>query len=98
VEARCTAVDGYDLPPYATMTDFKVWEEVAPPKGTVYNYPTRKWHNQTPWIAVAPAPPEIAVQAYNTGTGSTMLAKLQSGSSIKQVIDWAQNELEGFVR
>jgi ABC-type glycerol-3-phosphate transport system substrate-binding protein len=98
VEARCTAVDGYDLPPYGSMTDFKVWDDVGPPKGTVYNYPIRKWHNETPWIAVAPAPPEIAVQAYNTGTGSTMLAKLQSGSSIKDVIDWAQNELEGFVR
>ena len=45
-----------------------------------------------------PAPPEIAVQAYNRGTNSTMLAKLQSGQSIKQVIDWAKEELEGFSR
>jgi hypothetical protein len=28
----------------------------------------------------------------------TMLAKLQSGQSIEQVQDWAQDELEGFVR
>jgi hypothetical protein len=27
-----------------------------------------------------------------------MMAKLQSGQSIKQVQDWAQDELEGFVR
>ena len=26
------------------MTDFKIWEEVEPPKGTVYNYPIRPWH------------------------------------------------------
>jgi hypothetical protein len=71
---------------------------VGPPKGTVYNYPIRKPQHQESWIALAPAPPEIAVQAYNRGTLPTMLAKLQSGQSIKQVQDWAQDELEGFVR
>jgi ABC-type glycerol-3-phosphate transport system substrate-binding protein len=98
VEARCSVTQGYDVPPFASMTDFKVWDEVAPPKGTVYHYPIRKSHHQENWIAMAPAPPEIAVQAYNRGTMPTMLAKLQSGQSIKQVQDWAQDELEGFVR
>jgi ABC-type glycerol-3-phosphate transport system substrate-binding protein len=98
VEARCTAVQGYDVPPFASMTDFKVWDEVGPPKGTVYHYPIRKSHHQDNWIAMAPAPPEIAVQAYNRGTLPTMLAKLQSGQSVKEVQDWAQDELEGFVR
>ena len=41
VEARCDASDGYDLPPYAKLNDFKIWEEVEPPKGTVFNYPLR---------------------------------------------------------
>lgn len=98
VEARCKVTLGYDVPPFASMTDFKVWDEVGPPTGTVYHYPIRKSHHQENWIAVAPAPPEIAVQAYNRGTLPTMLAKLQSGQSIKQVHDWAQDELEGFVR
>jgi len=98
VEARCAATVGYDVPPFASMTDFKVWDEVAPPRGTVYHYPIRKSHHQQNWIAVAPAPPEIAVQVYNRGTLPTMLAKLQGGQSIKQVQDWAQDELEGFVR
>jgi len=98
VEARCNVVAGYDVPPFASMTDFKIWDEVEPPKGTVYHYPIRKSHNQQSWIAVAPAPPEIAVQVYNRGTLPTILAKLQSGQSIKQVQDWAQDELEGFVR
>ena len=53
---------------------------------------------QSPGWRVAPAPPEIAVQIYNRGTMPTMLAKLQSGQSIKQVIDWAKDELEGFMR
>jgi ABC-type glycerol-3-phosphate transport system substrate-binding protein len=98
VEARCITTQGYDVPPFASMTDFKIWEEVGPPQGTVYHYPIRKSHHQESWIASAPAPPEIAVQVYNRGTVPTMLAKLQSGQSIKAVQDWAQDELEGFVR
>ncbi|WP_158922443.1 ABC transporter substrate-binding protein [Acidisphaera sp. S103] len=98
VEARCTVTQGYDVPPFASMTDFKIWAEVEPPRGTVYHYPIRKSHHQENWIAMAPAPPEIAVQAYNRGTLPTMLAKLQSGQSIKEVQDWAQDELEGFTR
>ncbi len=98
VEARCGVSLGYDVPPFTSMTDFKVWDEVGPPKGTVYHYPIRKSHNQVSHVALAPAPPEIAVQAYNRGTLSTMFAKLQSGSTVKQVQDWAQDELEGFTR
>jgi ABC-type glycerol-3-phosphate transport system substrate-binding protein len=98
VEARCNVVMGYDVPPFASMTDFKIWDEVEPPKGTVYHYPIRPSHHQQSWIACAPAPADIAVQIYNRGTLPTMLAKLQSGQSIKQVQDWAQDELEGFVR
>jgi ABC-type glycerol-3-phosphate transport system substrate-binding protein len=98
VEARCEVTLGYDVPPFASMTDFKIWDEVEPPKGTVYHYPIRKSHHQESCIAMAPAPAEIAVQAYNRGTLPTMLAKLQSGQSIKQVQDWAQDELEGFTR
>ena len=98
VEARCNVSLGYDVPPFTSMTDFKVWDEVGPPKGTVYHYPIRKSHNQISHVALSPAPPEMAVQAYNRGTLSTMFAKLQSGQSIKQVQDWAQDELEGFTR
>ena len=98
VEARDIAVSGYDIPPFASMTDFKIWEEVEPPKGTVYNYPVRPWHNSTAWIAGDPAPQSIAVQMYNRGTMPGMVAKLSSGQSIKQVIAWAKDELEGFSR
>jgi ABC-type glycerol-3-phosphate transport system substrate-binding protein len=98
VEARCVASEGYDIPPLTSMSDFKVWENVAPPKGTVYNYPIRPWHNALPNITAYPAPRDIAVQMYNRGTHPTMLAKLFSGQSIDQAISWAKNELEGFVR
>ena len=97
VDERSTVVLGYDLPPYQKMNESKVWDEIGPPKGTVYNYPVRKWHNAVENIAGMPAPPEIAVQVYNRGTLPTMLAKLKSGQSIPQVVAWANEELEGFV-
>jgi len=98
VEERCNASLGYDVPPFTSMTDFKIWDEVEPPKGTVYHYPIRESHHQKNWIAMAPAPPEVAVQAYNRGTMPTMLAKLRTGQSVKDVQSWAADELGGFVR
>jgi ABC-type glycerol-3-phosphate transport system substrate-binding protein len=98
VEERCNVVQGYDLPPFESMLDFKVWEEVEPPKGTLYNYPLRKWHNARPSIAASWASPDVAVQIYNRGTLPTMFAKLLTGSSIEQTMAWAESELEGFLR
>ena len=98
VEARSNVVIGYDLPPFASMVDFKIWEEVEPPKGTVYNYPIRPWHKGIPNVTGAPAPPDIAVQMYQRGTHPTMFAKVQAGQTIPQVIAWAKNELDGFMR
>jgi len=98
VEARENATSGFDLPPFASMLDFKVWELAEPPKGTLYNYPIRPAHHAAPHVSGMPAPPQIAVQIYNQATQPTMLAKLLSGQSINDVIAWAQNELEGFVR
>ena len=98
VEPRCVASEGYDIPPLNSMSDFKIWEDVNPPKGTVYNYPIRPWHNSQPNITAYPAPRDIAVQMYNRGTHPTLLAKLHSGQTIDQAISWAKNELEGFVR
>jgi hypothetical protein len=98
VEARCNIVDGYDIPPFDSMLNFSVWADVAPPKGTVYNYPIRKSHDAVPNVAGMSAPPDIAVQMYNSGTAPTMLAKLSSGQSIPQVIAWAKDQLEGFMQ
>ncbi len=98
VEERCNVVEGYDVPPFQSMLDFKVWETAGPPTGTVYNYPIRPFHKAEAHIAALPAPPDVAVQIYNRGTMPTMLAKLKSGQTIDQVIAWAQDELEGFTR
>lgn len=95
-EARVVASLGYDLPPYAKLTDFKVWEETAPPKGTVFNYPTYGVHEAKPHIACFPAPPEMAVQIYNRGLMPTMLLKMLTGTSMNDTIKWAKGEMEGF--
>ncbi len=99
VEERDNAVDGYDIPPFISMSDFKIWSEVEPPRGTVYNYPVRPFHNAVPSVAAYPAPRDIAVQIYNRATMPTMVAKMaKGGQSMDQVLNWAQDELEGFKR
>jgi hypothetical protein len=98
VEARDIASSGYDLPPYAKLNDFKIWEEVSPPKGTVYNYPRREASGQQPSLTASEAAPEIAVQIYNRGVHNQMLARLRDGQTIPQVIAWTQDELEGYTR
>jgi len=98
VEQRCIASEGYDISPYANLLDFKVWEIVEPPPGTVYNYPIRPWHNAQPSLTAAEATPDIAVQIYNRGIHNQMMARLKNGQTIPQVIAWTREELEGFVR
>ncbi len=77
VEQRCIATSGYDIPPYAGLLDFKIWEEVEPPKGTVFNYPNRPWFNQQPSLTASEAPPDIAVQIYNRAIHNQMLARIR---------------------
>ena len=95
-EPRVTASLGYDIPPFEKMADFKVWEEVGPPVGTLYSYPTRAVHGAKPHMACYPAPPDMAVQIYNRGIMPTMGLKLATGQSIPDVIKWAKGEMEGF--
>ncbi len=98
VEERCKVVDGYDIPPFAGMLDFKVWETVEPPPGTVYNYPIRPWHNAKPSLTASEASPDVAVQIYSSAVHNQMLARLKDGQTIPQVIAWAKGELEGYTR
>jgi ABC-type glycerol-3-phosphate transport system substrate-binding protein len=97
VQERCNATVGYDIPPFASMVDFPIWGQVEPPLGICFNYPLRPVHKAHPYIAMSPAPPGIAVRAYNRGTVGTMLAQLRDGKSVPQVIAWAGDELSGFI-
>ena len=98
LEFMANGAMGYDIPQFPSMLNFKVWEEVGPPRGTIYNYPIRPWHDARNHIVGYPAPPEIAVQMWNRGTIPGMVAKLFAGQTINDAIAWAQQELEGFRR
>ena len=97
VEKLVTASAGDDIPPYAKLRDFKVWETEEPPKGTMYNYPPRG--DVIPSMTGFPAPPAIGVQIYAQGTMAKMIAQCtQQGKSIDAAIELAERELEGFIR
>ena len=79
------------------MTDFKIWEEVEPPKGAVYNYPVRPWHNAKYYIpgssgAARYRGADLEPRVHPDGRA------IDIGQSIKQSVAWAKNELEGFIR
>ena len=98
IEERDNGVAGYDIPPFEKLNDFKIWEEVEPPKGTVYNYPIRPWHNATPSLTASEAAPDVAVQIYNRGVHTEMLARIKNGQSIKETLAWAKDEIQGYLR
>ena len=98
VERLVEASLGYDIPLYRKLTGFNVWSKVGPPEGTIYSYPPR-YEDEINSIAMAPAPPKIAVQMYTQATSTKMIAQCtQQGKSIDQAIAWAADEIEGFMR
>ena len=98
VEKIVNASIGYDIPSFESMRNFKIWEEVAPPQGTVYHYPPRDGRQVT-WMACAPAPAAIAQQMYTQSIMTKMIAKYtQGGETMDKVLGWAASELEGYQR
>ena len=96
-EKLVAASSGFDTPPFASFMDFKVWEEVTPPKYTVYNYPPRG--DVIPSTTGWPAPLKIGTQMYAQATMTKMIARCtQQGESIDRAIAWASDEIEGFMR
>jgi ABC-type glycerol-3-phosphate transport system substrate-binding protein len=99
VAKMVAASDGYDIPPFVSLTDLDTWATVGPPRGTVFNYPLKPHHNAQSTIALAPAPPEVAVQAYQQGLQTRMIARMvQNKESLDRVFAWAEREIEGFKR
>jgi ABC-type glycerol-3-phosphate transport system substrate-binding protein len=89
---------GYDIPPFLSMADLPVWAEMEPPKGTVYNYPLRPHHDAEYYIVGSSAPPDVGVQIWTQSMIPGMVARMVTGQTAKQVIDWAKGELEGIRR
>ena len=97
VEKMVAASQGYDIPAFAKLNDFKTWAEEGPPKGTLYHYPPKP--GQILQVSAYPAPPKIAAQMYTQAITTKMVAKCtQGGESIDKAIAWAASELQGFMR
>jgi len=98
-EKQTTTSNGYDIPPFISMNDFAVWANEGPPTGTIYNYPVRAHHNAQTSIAMAPAPAEYAVQAYQQGLNTKVVARVvQGGETIDQALAWLERELNTIRR
>lgn len=96
VEALAAPVSGYDIPPFLSMSDLSIWSDVEPPKGTIYNYPVRPWHDAVYYVPGQSAPPEVAVQIWNRYIYPGLVARMMAGQTIKQALAWAKEEISGF--
>ena len=97
VEKLVAGSHGVDIPPFEKLRDFRTWEDEKPPAGTLYNYPPRG--DVTALLAGYPAPTSLGTQMFAQGTICKMVAQCtQQGKSIDQAIEFAQSELEGFMR
>ena len=91
------ASGGYDIPAFAELTKFDTWAKVEPPAGTLFHYPDPYGH-QVLSIAAAPAPHQIAVQIYAQGVMPKMVVRHMQGEDLEKTLDWAESEVEGFMR
>jgi ABC-type glycerol-3-phosphate transport system substrate-binding protein len=90
---------GYDIPPFLSMADFKVWEEQGPPQGTIFNYPLKPHHQATYSIAFSPAPPELAQQMYLQALNTKVIARIaQGGESMDTALGWLEREITNMRR
>jgi len=97
VEQLVIGSNGFDIPSFAKLRDFKIWAEVGPPKGTLSHYPPSD--DEIVTVSCAPAPASIATQMYTQATMTKMIAKFTQGREpMDKVIGWAASELEGFMR
>jgi ABC-type glycerol-3-phosphate transport system substrate-binding protein len=97
VEKMVDASAGYDLPSFEKLTDFKVWAEIGPPKGTLYHYPN-PYNHQILSVAAQPAPPKIAHQVYTQSVHTKMVVRMVKGEPMEKTLAWAESEIEGYMR
>jgi ABC-type glycerol-3-phosphate transport system substrate-binding protein len=95
-EKLVAACDGYDLPPYVKFSDFKTWDEVGPPKGTISHYPNKG--DQVAVIPCSPAPPSVASQIYTQAIMPKMVLRMAKGEPMEKTLEWASAEIGGFFR
>ncbi|HEY1799020.1 MAG TPA: substrate-binding domain-containing protein [Stellaceae bacterium] len=97
VKQLVAASKGYDIPCFGTLRNFDTWANEAPPKGGIWNYPPRGDVIES--VSGSPAPYKIANQIFAQATMSKMIQQYtQQGKTADQAMDWAANELDGFMR
>ena len=97
VKQLVAASKGYDIPAFLTLRNFDTWANEGPPKGGIWNYPPRGDVIES--VSGYPAPARIANQIFAQATTAKMLVQyIQQGKTEEQALDWAANELEGFMR
>ncbi|MBK1659820.1 ABC transporter substrate-binding protein [Paracraurococcus ruber] len=90
---------GYDIPPFASMADFKIWETQNPPTGTIFNYPLKDHHQAKYAVAYSPAPPELASQMYIQALNTKVIARVaQGGESLDSALGWLEREINNMRR
>ena len=98
-ELTSTIGQGYDIPPFLSMSDFRVWETEGPPVGTVFNYPLKPHHQATYSIAFSPAPPELAQQMYIQALNTKVIARIaQGGENMESALSWLEREINNMRR
>jgi len=95
-EKLVAASQGYDLPPYAKLQDFKTWAEESPPKGSIYHYVTRG--DEKDIVVCSPAPPAVALQIYTQALQPKMIVRYAKGEPMDTTLAWAQSECDGYMR
>jgi ABC-type glycerol-3-phosphate transport system substrate-binding protein len=98
-EVQTNTSGGYDIPPFPSMSDFKVWETQGPPTGTIFNYPMKEHHQAKFSIAFSPAPAELASQMYIQALNTKVIARVaQGGETIDQATGWLEREINNLRR
>jgi hypothetical protein len=98
VEASLNASHGYDAPVFTSLTEFPIWAEAGPPKGTLFNYPLRPAHRAVPTVVGAPAPPTIARQISAQRVQPKLAGRVtQAGMSIENAIAETERDLAGII-
>jgi len=98
-EATTNKSGGYDIPPFDSMADFKVWEREGPPTGTIFNYPLKAHHKAKYSIAFSPAPAELASQMYIQALNTKVIARVaQGGETVDQAMGWLEREINNMRR
>jgi ABC-type glycerol-3-phosphate transport system substrate-binding protein len=98
VEASLIASHGYDIPVFTGLTDFPIWAEAGPPKGTLFNFPLRPAHHAKAIAPGAPAPPLIAAAIYAQWVLPKLAGRVtQAGMSVENAIAETERDLAGII-